>query len=129
MKQPEGYIDPDRPNWYCLLHYSLYGEKKSGRNWYLLVKKLMLEAGAKMITGEESFYVFVEGDAFCLIAVHVDDFIVLNKSGTLIKERVFKKFQEQIRTGITNLGEVSWILKMAVERDREAGIIKPINIC
>ena len=125
MKQPEGYIDPDRPNWYCLLHYSLYGEKQSGRNWYLLVKTLMIEAGAKMITGEESFYVFVEGEAFCLIAVHVDDFIVVfNKSGTLIKERVFKKFQEKIRTGITNLGEVSWILKMAVERDREAGIIK-----
>ena len=84
-----------------------------------------------MITGEESLYVFVEGEAFCLIAVHVDDFIVVfNKSGTLIKERVFKKFQEQIRTGITNLGEVSWILKMAVERDRKAGIIKlPIGVC
>ena len=37
----------------------------------------MLEAGAKMITGEEIFYVFVEGEAFCLIAVHVDDFIVI----------------------------------------------------
>jgi len=85
----------------------------------------MLEAGARMITGEESFYVFVEDKAFCLIAVHVDDFIVIfNKSGTKIKERVYKKFQERIRTGITNLGEVSWILKMAVERDRKAGIIK-----
>ena len=33
MEQPEGFIDPDHPDYVCLLDKSLYGLKQSSRCW------------------------------------------------------------------------------------------------
>ena len=33
MRQPEGFVDPQRPHAVCLLKKSLYGTKQAGHNW------------------------------------------------------------------------------------------------
>ncbi|GKA61861.1 putative RNA-directed DNA polymerase [Tanacetum coccineum] len=40
MKQPPGFIDPQRPNHVCLLHKSLYGLKQAPRAWFERLSKL-----------------------------------------------------------------------------------------
>ena len=34
MKQPEGFVDPDRPNYVCKLNRALYGLKQAPRAWF-----------------------------------------------------------------------------------------------
>ncbi|GJW20212.1 putative RNA-directed DNA polymerase [Tanacetum coccineum] len=45
MKQPLGFIDPQRPNHVCLLHKSLYGLKQAPRAWFELLSKALFNLG------------------------------------------------------------------------------------
>ncbi|GJW92777.1 copia protein [Tanacetum coccineum] len=45
MKQPPGFIDPQRPNHVCLLHKSLYGLKQAPRAWFERLSKALFDLG------------------------------------------------------------------------------------
>ncbi|GKC34006.1 putative RNA-directed DNA polymerase, partial [Tanacetum coccineum] len=43
MKQPLGFIDPQRPNHVCLLHKSLYGLKQAPHAWFERLSKALFD--------------------------------------------------------------------------------------
>jgi hypothetical protein len=45
MKQPEGYIDPDHPDWVCRLLRNLYGLKQAPRVWHKTVDPFIKSLG------------------------------------------------------------------------------------
>nr|GEV05502.1 retrovirus-related Pol polyprotein from transposon TNT 1-94 [Tanacetum cinerariifolium] len=45
MKQPPDFIDPQRPNYVCLLHMSLYGLKQVPRTWFERLSKALFDLG------------------------------------------------------------------------------------
>ncbi|GJR52802.1 putative RNA-directed DNA polymerase [Tanacetum coccineum] len=84
MKQPPGFIDPQRPNHVCLLHKSLYGLKQAPRAWFERLSKALFDLGFKGSKTDPSLFIYSRGDTLLYILVYVDDIIVTgNNKGTI----------------------------------------------
>ncbi|GJZ45498.1 putative RNA-directed DNA polymerase [Tanacetum coccineum] len=84
MKQPPGFIDPQRPNHVCLLHKSLYGLKQAPRAWFESLSKALFDLGFKGSKTDPSLFIYSRGDTLLYILVYVDDIIVTgNNKGTI----------------------------------------------
>ncbi|GKA07055.1 putative RNA-directed DNA polymerase [Tanacetum coccineum] len=84
MKQPPGFIDPQRPNHVCLLHKSLYGLKQDPRTWFERLSKALFDLGFKGSKTDPSLFIYSCGDTLLYILVYVDDIIVTgNNKGTI----------------------------------------------
>ncbi|GJU47053.1 putative RNA-directed DNA polymerase [Tanacetum coccineum] len=49
MKQPPGFIDPQRPNHVCLLHKSLCGLKQAPHAWFERLSKALFDLGIEIV--------------------------------------------------------------------------------
>nr|GEV52883.1 retrovirus-related Pol polyprotein from transposon TNT 1-94 [Tanacetum cinerariifolium] len=76
MKQPPGFIDPQRPNHVCLLHKSLYGLKQAPHAWFKSLFKALFDLSFKGSKTDPSLFIYSRGHAFLYILVYVDDIIV-----------------------------------------------------
>ncbi|GKD60170.1 putative RNA-directed DNA polymerase [Tanacetum coccineum] len=84
MKQPMGFIDPQRPNHVCLLHKSLYGLKQASRAWFERLSKALFDLGFKGSKTDPSLFIYSRGHTLLYILVYVDDIIVTgNNKGTI----------------------------------------------
>ncbi|GJW34629.1 retrotransposon protein, putative, ty1-copia subclass [Tanacetum coccineum] len=69
MKQPPGFIDPQRPNHVCLLHKSLYGLKQALRAWFERLSKALFDLGFKGSKTDPSLFIYLRGDTLLYILV------------------------------------------------------------
>ncbi|GJX01308.1 retrovirus-related pol polyprotein from transposon TNT 1-94 [Tanacetum coccineum] len=84
MKQPSGFIDPQRPNHVCLLHKSLYGLKQASRTWFQRLSKALFDIDFKGSKMDPSLFIYSRGHTLLYILVYVDDIIVTgNNKGTI----------------------------------------------
>ncbi|GJZ48293.1 retrovirus-related pol polyprotein from transposon TNT 1-94 [Tanacetum coccineum] len=84
MKQPPGFIDPQRPNHVCFLHKSLYGLKQTPRAWFERLSKALIDLGFKGSKTDPSLFIYSCGNTLLYILVYVDDIIVTgNNKGTI----------------------------------------------
>jgi hypothetical protein len=116
MRPPEAL---DAPKGKVLrLRRSLYGLKQSGREWYIEACKGLKNLGFYPCHGEPS--VFTTNDRSLIIGLYVDDMLILGADIRAVKETV-KAISK--RWEIKDLGDVSQILGLQVNRDREKGIL------
>ena len=117
MEQPEGYADPDHPNHVCKLKKSLYGLKQAPHLWYELLAKTLRRHGFQQLSTDTATFVKHDTDGVAvIIAVYVDDLLILARTDALI---AFTKNDLKQEFKVKDLGAVSWILGIAVERNRE----------
>nr|GEW07346.1 hypothetical protein [Tanacetum cinerariifolium] len=84
MKQPLGFIDPQRPNHVCLLYKSLYGLKQAPRAWFERLSTALFDLGFKGSKTDLSLFIYLCGDTLLCILVYVDDIIITsNNKGTI----------------------------------------------
>ncbi|GJV35108.1 putative RNA-directed DNA polymerase [Tanacetum coccineum] len=84
MKQPPGFIDPQRPNHVCLLHKSLYDLKQAPCAWFECLSKALFDLGFKGSKMDPSLFIYSREDTLLYILVYVDDIIVTgNNKGTI----------------------------------------------
>ena len=57
MSQPEGFIDPDHPNYVCKLKKSLYGLKQSARCWNQSLDNFLIANGYRRNGAHNCIYV------------------------------------------------------------------------
>lgn len=80
MSQPEGFIDPDHPDYVSKLKKSLYGLKQSARCSNQTLDNLLVKNGYRRSATDECIYVkTVKRDdgfiGFVMLADYVDDII------------------------------------------------------
>nr|GEV59068.1 UDP-glycosyltransferase superfamily protein [Tanacetum cinerariifolium] len=84
MKQPSGFIDPQRPNHVCLLYKSLYGLKQALHTWFERLSKALFDLGFKGFKTDPSLFIYSPGDTLLYIMLYVNDIIVIcNNKGTI----------------------------------------------
>lgn len=104
----------------CKLIKALYGTKQAGNAWQKLVRRIVESIGGKVVLVDNAVYRMEDGDGWCLVSTHVDDFFVLyNERGKKLRDRLFNAMRQRME--ITNLGRVSWALGAAIQADRERG--------
>ena len=128
IHQPDGHHQEGSKDMVCKLNKALYGLKQAGRAWQKLIKPILFEAGfTQLLKDEGAFVAHTASGGWCVIGTHVDDlFPLYNKEGRALRDRVFKALEKRVK--VKNEGPVKWALKISIERDREAGVIKFLKV-
>ena len=121
MSQPDGFIDPERPEYVCKLKKSLYGLKQSARCWNETLDSFLMKNGYRKSNADSCIYVkSIKNEdgfiSFVILAVYVDDIIPVSNDIDMLnveKKLLCKHFE------MTDQGEIHFILEMTVKRDRE----------
>jgi Reverse transcriptase (RNA-dependent DNA polymerase) len=118
MHLPPGIHLTDDKSLVCCLLKPLYGLHQSGRHWYQKLWSVLMGAlQMKKCKVDQAVFYRAEEEKLMMLAVHMDDCLVMASLVELEKEiktelcRVFD---------ISDLGEINWILGIAVKRDRGA---------
>lgn len=83
MKQPVGYIDPEKPNHVCLLKKALYGLHQSGREWFQELHTVLESLNFKKFEWTNCVYSL---NSDIILLFYVDDMILLGKN----KDQIYK---------------------------------------
>ena len=121
MSQPEGFVDPDRPNHVCKLKKSIYGLKQSARCWNTTLDEYLKSVGYHKNNADGCIYVKSVKEAngrisFVILGVYVDDIIPFSNNPALLKA---EKAALCERFEMIDQGEIHHLLGMSIKRDRE----------
>ena len=120
MEQPPGYIKEGKERLVCKLKKSLYGLKQSSRCWNTVFKSHMESINFSQCSAEPCIFVKREGEDLSIIAVYVDDLIVITSTPELmknIKEDLAARFR------MKDLGKLHHCLGMTIDYDEEEGCL------
>ena len=86
VKQPEGYVNSEHPDWVCLLHRALYGLKQSALAWYDTLRMVLEspELEFKRIESVHAVFVVKTQLSTMYLALFVDDMAIFGDNEHLI---------------------------------------------
>ena len=121
MSQPEGFVDPDKPEHVCKLKKSIYGLKQSARCWNATLDAYLRSAGYRKSDADGCIYVkSIKNDnghiSYVILGVYVDDIIPVSNDVAMLnseKEALCRRFKMDDR------GEAHYLLGMLIKRNRE----------
>ena len=124
VRQVRGFERPGKARSLLKLRKALYGTKQAANAWQKFLKKILLDAGARIHPCDECVYIFYTSQkSFCFISTHVDDlFVLYSKEGETIRDHVYKELEKHVK--IDNRGSLKWALSTKIQRDAKAGVIK-----
>ena len=80
MRQPPGFVDPDRPQHICRLVKALYGLKQAPRAWHARLGSALRAHGFVPSTTDTSLFILQRPEVTMYILVYVDDIILVSSS-------------------------------------------------
>jgi hypothetical protein len=123
MRQPEGFrhTDINGEKRVCLLKKSLYGLKQAPRNRNKAITTWLEEYGFSQFEVDPGMYVFIKEGELYVLALYVVDNIIVGPAFSFVVG--FKSAFGERCCNVQDLGPLSWLLGMIVERDRGNRII------
>jgi len=118
MKAPDGFDTEKNGIW--KLRKSLYGLKQASHVWNKLLDGTLKKLGFNRCGKDTCVYLFQSETKFIILAVHMDDMLIVSNSGSKLAEmklNLTKHFK------VKDLGEVKFLLGIEVIRDRKLGSI------
>ncbi|GMF32064.1 unnamed protein product [Phytophthora fragariaefolia] len=120
MRQPHGFVKRGHENLVCELLKSIYGLKQAPRIWYRVLHTVLLSMGFTRCHKEFCIYVQKAGVEWLIVVVYVDDLTIMSRNTSLInrlKVELSKRFK------LKDLGDIHYILKMEVRRNRDQRVM------
>jgi hypothetical protein len=116
MRQPKGFrhTDINGEEQVCLWKISLYGLKQALKNWNKTTLAWLKEYGFTRSKVDPGMYVFSKVGKLYELALYVDDSIIVGLAGTF---SVGFKSDLGVTFNVQDLGPMSWLLGMTIERD------------
>ncbi|KAK3697978.1 hypothetical protein QZH41_003963 [Actinostola sp. cb2023] len=120
MSQPEGFVDPKKPDHVCKLKKSIYGLKQSARCWNTTIDEYLKSADYRKSDADGCIYVksIREADghiSYMIMGVYVDDIVTVSNDCSLLKAEKAGLCQ---RFKMVDQGEIHYLLGMSIKRDR-----------
>ncbi|KAJ9536538.1 hypothetical protein OSB04_un000290 [Centaurea solstitialis] len=113
VSQPEGFVDPDHPDYVYVLDKALYGLKQAPRAWYEELSTYLLSKGFKKGSVDSTLFIMKEGDHIVVIQVYVDDIIFGSTSKELCQK--FETIMTQ-EFKMSMMGEINFFLGLQVKQ-------------
>ena len=121
MSQPEGFVDPERPDYVCKLKKSIYGLKQSARCWNTTLDEYLKCTGYHKSNADGCIYTKSKKAAdghisYVILGVYVDDLVPVSNDPAMLKEEkaaLCNKFE------MVDQGEIHYLLGMSIKRDRK----------
>jgi hypothetical protein len=115
MQVPPRYLKTEDFSKVLLLLRSLYGLKQAKFEWSEELKKFFLDYGFTRSKGDQAVYFRRNAEEHTIITVSVDDMAVTSKH---LQDIECFKVELHKRFDISDLGELTWLLGLKVERDQ-----------
>jgi hypothetical protein len=116
--QPEGFEWQGSESKVCKLNKAMYGLKQGSKQWNRKIDTTLKLIKFQQSKTEQCIYYINAGGKIQIIAVYVDDLIILSNDIHLMqktKDTLLKTFK------MKDLGEINKCLGMRITRDRKAG--------
>eukprot|EP00731_Ephydatia_muelleri_P005270 Em0002g1446a len=114
MEQPPGYIKKGEEYLVCKLKKSIYGLKQSSRCWNKVFNEYMTSLSYEQCAADPCVLVRTEGTETTIIAVYVDDLIIIAKNPETM-ERIKGSLTERFK--MKDLGKLHYCLGINTEYD------------
>ncbi|GJU89747.1 retrovirus-related pol polyprotein from transposon TNT 1-94, partial [Tanacetum coccineum] len=75
VSQPDGFVDPDKPNYVYKLKKALYGLKQAPRAWYDMLSSFLISNDFSKGSVDPTLFICREGKELLLVQIYVDDII------------------------------------------------------
>ncbi|GKF64140.1 retrovirus-related pol polyprotein from transposon TNT 1-94, partial [Tanacetum coccineum] len=75
VSQPDGFVDPDKPNYVYKLKKALYGLKYVPRAWYDMLSSFLISNEFSKGSMDPTLFIHREGKELLLVQIYVDDII------------------------------------------------------
>jgi hypothetical protein len=111
MRQPPGFVDPDKPDHYCKLVRSLYGLKQAPRAWHARLSSVLGALGFSPSVADTSLFVLRRSGLTVYLLVYVDDIIVLSSTAAAIP-RLISQLRSEF--SVKDLGILHYFLGIEV---------------
>ncbi|MFS8002612.1 putative RNA-directed DNA polymerase [Helianthus anomalus] len=111
LRQPPGFIDPQKPNHLCLLHKSLYGLKQAPRAWFNRLSGALLQLGFHGSKTDPSLFIYSHHGILMYMLVYVDDIILTGNNPQLINNTI-KRLSTTF--ALQDMGRLSYFLGIEV---------------
>jgi hypothetical protein len=122
IRQPEGFRIPGQEHKVYRLLRGLYGLKQAAFCWNSHFSATLTDLGFLRCDADPCVYIKRAAEGVTILAVWVDDCLVATSPATTLladlRTSLFDRYQ------MTDLGELSWFLNMAVTRNRETRTLK-----
>lgn len=111
MKQPQGFVSHEFPNYVCRLKKTLYGLMQFSRAWFGKMVEYLSFYGLISSDSDPSLFIKVSSSMYTIILLYVDDMIITGNDDVEIlslRDELFIHFE------MKNLGEVHSFLSLKV---------------
>ena len=121
-EQPAGYIDPNYPakDYVLLINKGINGLKQSGYLWSTNIKTKLTSNRYKQSDADEAVFIKHDGENITIIAVYVDNFLVLSNTIQRIDDLQAQLYESYT---VKNLGPVKRFLGLDIYRPDPTGPI------
>ena len=116
MEQPPGYVKEGKERFVCKLKKSIYGLKQSPKCWNTVFKEHMESTNFKQCTTDPCIFVSSEGTDLTIIAVYIDDLIIITKTPEKMR---WIKNSLATRFKLKDLGKLHYCLGITIEYDEK----------
>lgn len=113
MKQPKGFVDPNKQNHVCLLKRALYGLHQSGREWFYEIHSVLEDLNFHTLDWVNCVYTFQNN---ILLLLYVDDIVIFGRTESYITN-VIKLLSEKFDLKV--LGKTRKLLGVEFEEDHD----------
>ena len=124
MRQPEGYVSQEHPNFVCKLNKGIYGLKQATRCWNVAIDDYLKSSGYTQSTADPCIYSKIEvkdgKKCIMIIAVYVDDTLLASNDDQMLRAEKAKLGE---RFEMDDRGQVHYLLGMSIQRERESKIL------
>lgn len=116
VAQPQGFEKEGKKNLVYKLLKALYGLRQAPRAWYAKLNSCLESLSFKRCPSEHAVYTRQEGEDKMIVAVYVDDLLVIGNNVSMIE-----KFKQQMnqKFDMSDMGMLSYYLGIEVQQSKD----------
>ncbi|GJS58368.1 retrovirus-related pol polyprotein from transposon TNT 1-94 [Tanacetum coccineum] len=113
VSQPDGFMDPDKPNYVYKLKKALYGLKQAPRAWYDMLSSFLISNDFSKGSVDPTMFIRREGKELLLVQIYVDDIIFVASTPELCD--LFAKIMCS-KFKMSMMGKISFFLGLQISQ-------------
>lgn len=94
MFQPDGFVDPNRPDHVCCLTKALYGLRQAPQAWFDTFSSFLLEFGFICCRSDPSLFTYHHDRKSLVLLLYVDDILLIGSDEKLLAELLSALIQD-----------------------------------
>ena len=116
MYQPDGFVDPQKPDHVCRLTKALCGLKQAPQAWFDTFNNFLIDFGFTCSKADLSLFTYHKGDKTLVLLLYVDDILLTGSCDDLLHE-LFSALNS--RFAMKDMGTPKYFLSMEMQQYKD----------